>query len=587
MKPAVQELKESRDHLFSRLSAGDDPESFQREYTESIDRYFRVCLQESSTWRSLSRQNTPFAFVGVGGYGRLELCPYSDIDIMILFDKKIPSQAKNIVEEVLYPLWDLGLDIGYGTRTIKDCLILSRNDFEVLTSMMNSRFVCGNSKTYLYLNEELEKKVISKKAIVFGQWLKERDSIRVETFGDATYLLEPNLKEGTGGLRDYHHILWLAGAVFGLKTPRDLEYSGILSHYEYHELTDNVKFIGLVRNQLHLLSGRKNDCLNFEYQEKIANRLGFRDIKGIPAVEQFLGKLHSSMTSIKTLYRSFVVRQLPKKRGPKAAEQTDISKGLYFHNEEINFDSATIILLNPFLLLEVFQQRSIVRRPLSIEARRLVREFLYLVDDAFRASEKATQGFLNIINSKYASDTLDEMFETGFLDRFIPEFAQIRDRVQFDAYHTFPVGRHILETVRFLKNVADQKDILLLDIFSDLKNPEALFLSGLFHDIGKTKGTGHARKGLAITRTILKRFRYEEEASEDILFLVSNHLLLAETATRRDLNDEKVVVQCARTIGDVERLKMLYLLTWADSRATGPGAWNEWIANLVQELFFK
>ncbi len=178
------------------------------------------------------------------------------------------------------------------------------------------------------------------------------------------------------------------------------------------------------------------------------------------------------------------------------------------------------------------------------------------------------------------------MCETGFLDAFIPEFGEIRDRVQFDAYHIFPVGRHVLQTVYYLKNISKEKDMLLMDTFSDLNDRESLILAGLFHDIGKN-GKGHARRGVKITKRILERFGYPLESTEEILFLVENHLLLAETATRRDLNDEKVIIQCARKTGTINRLKALYLLTWADSNATGPRAWNEWIANLVQEIFFK
>jgi len=194
--------------------------------------------------------------------------------------------------------------------------------------------------------------------------------------------------------------------------------------------------------------------------------------------------------------------------------------------------------------------------------------------------------FRQILNSEKAFEALDKMFELGFLEAFIPEFSKIRDRVQFDAYHIFPVGRHSLETLRELKTLDKGRDILLVDIFSDLPDPEPLFLAGLLHDIGKT-GKNHAQRGTEIAETILKRLNYPEMETEQALFLIRHHLILVETATRRDLGDEKVIVQCARTIGDIDKLKMLYVLAWADARATGPRAWNTWTANLIQELFFK
>ena len=587
MTTPFEELKQSKEHLLSVFSNGAGMENFQENYTEITDQYFRRMLQESKTGHRLFRDKMPFAFVSVGGYGRRELCLHSDIDIIILFGSKIPARAKQLSDEIFFPLWDLGLDLGYGIRTIKDCITLSKDDFEVLTSMMDARFICGDSPLFLSLTESLHKKIIAKKMIAFGRWLEDRDKIRMDSFGDASYLLEPNLKEGIGGLRDYHHMLWLARTSFHSRIPRDLEYMGKLSHNEYRELEDNLAFIWLVRNHLHHLSARRNDRLSFEYQEKIAQRLGFQDKKEVLSVEKFLGRLHACMSSIKDIHRSFVTTHVTKKfSNKKGIQAQDISKGIHIDKNEMNFNSATAILSSPFLLMEIFEQSSFWGCPLSMEARRLVCEFLYLVDDTFRESHEATQGFLNIMSGRNTIEALNQMFETKFLDAFIPEFGKIRDRVQFDAYHIFPVGRHSLETVKHLKILPNEKEIILLDIFSDLPDPEPLFLAALFHDVGKVR-KNHAQRGVTVTRNILERFGYEKNRAEDILFLVGHHLLLAETATRRDLNDEKVVVQCARTIRDAERLKMLYLLTWADSKATGPRAWNEWVANLVQELFFK
>jgi [protein-PII] uridylyltransferase len=587
MSSPYKELKESRVRLVYLFSSGRISEAFHESYTEMMDHYFRRSLQESKVGQGLFKQKKPFAFVAVGGYGRKELALRSDIDIMILFGSKIPPEAKNLADEIFFPLWDLGLDLGYGIRSIKDCLALSKDDFQVLTSVMDARFICGDSPLFLSLMETFNRKVLSKKGGAFGRWLKDQDTIRMIKYGDASYLLEPNLKEGIGGLRDYHHILWLSRTLFQLRIPRDLEYSGKLSHNEYRELDRNLQFIWLVRNHLHQLSNRKNDRLGFDHQEKIARTLGFQNEKGFLAVEQFMGKVHASMASVKSIHRSFLSTHLPEKYTPKREHQLQsLPAGLHVHQNELNFDSATAIISNPTLLVEIFLKSALFRSPLSMESRRLVREFLFLIDDIFRKSSAAVGAFLSIMRLPDAADILDQMSETGFLETFIPELGQIKDRVQFDAYHIYPVGRHVLQTVRYLKSIAEEKEIILLDVFSDLPDQERLFLAGLFHDIGKI-GKGHALRGTAITRNILKRFDYDGSAAEDVLFLVKNHLLLVETATRRDLNDEKAVVQCARTIGRIDRLKMLYLLTWADSRATGPRAWNDWIANLVQELFFK
>lgn len=587
MNPALVELKESRERLVAQFSAGLVSEDFEKSYSSIMDQYFRRGFQESVLGDKLFQGNRPFALVAVGGYGRRELCLQSDIDVMILFSSKIPSEAKDLSNEFFLPLWDLGLDLGYGIRNYKDCLALARSEFEVLTSMMDARFICGDSPLFLSLMEKLNKKVIPGKKTAFGRWLEAQDRIRMDAFGDATYLLEPNLKEGMGGLRDYHHILWLSRALFHSEILRDLERSGKLSQNEYQELNKNLRFIWLVRNHLHDLSGRKNDCLGFEYQQDIAKRLGFQDRKNLIAVEQFLGKLHASMESIKSLHRAFTKSNLPQGRGDrKAAPKKETKEGFHLFYDEVDFDSDMSIEASPHLLFRIFEQSALSDHDLSIKAMRLVREFLYLVDDTFRRLDESTQSFLRILNADYAAGALDQMFETCFLDAFIPEFGHVKDRVQFDTYHLYPVGRHLLETFRYLNQLAHQKDMLLLDTFSDLADPEALFLAGLLHDIGK-QGKDHAVRGVGIAKNILKRFKYDSHKTEEILLLIRHHLFLVETATRRDLNDEKVVVQCARTIGTVERLKMLYLLTCADAKATGPRAWNDWVANLVQELFFK
>ncbi|MBT3256737.1 MAG: [protein-PII] uridylyltransferase [Deltaproteobacteria bacterium] len=587
MISAFEELKKSRRQLLSMLPTCRTIGNFQTHHTANMDQYFRASLQESQTGHRLFSKRTPFAFLAVGGYGRGELSLHSDIDVLILFGQKIPGSAKGLTEEIFYPLWDLGLDLGYGTRTIKDCVKLSRDDFEVLTAMMDARFLCGDSLLFLDLMESLQKKVTSKRKIVFRRWLENLYQIRMDIKGDASIVLEPDLKDGIGGLRDYHYILWLAKAFFNLVEPRDLEYTGKLSHNEYKALKDRLDFIWLVRNHLHQLSGRRNDRLTFEYQEKIALRLGYRDCKDLLAVEQFMGDLHASMAAVKALNRTFIKTHLPKGRGPwKSAEALDVFKGFHTYQGEIGFDSATVILSDPLMLMTVFEQGSQTGYPLSMEARRLVSEFLPFVDDNFRRSKQTAGDFLKIINGNHTFDVLIQMQEIGFLSSFVPEFGKIENRVQFDAYHTFPVGRHSLETIRRLKAIHTQKEMLLLDIFLELPDPEPLFLAALFHDIGKV-GPKHAARGAEIAREILERMHYPGEATEDVLFLIKHHLLLVETATRRDLSDEKSVVQCARIVGNLDKLRMLYLLTWADSMATGPGAWNDWIANLVQELFFK
>lgn len=584
----LQELRKSRDRLIAFFRTGADPGKFHEQYTEIVDHYFRRSLEESRAGEELFRARIPFSLIAVGGYGRGDLCLGSDIDLLLLFDSRIPRQAKPLVKEVLFPLWDLRLDLGYAVRSLKESIGLAKSDFEVLTTLLDARFVGGDSPLFLKLVGRMKDKVLSRKRERFAAWLEDTDTLRMGAFGDASHLLEPDLKKGIGGLRDVHHILWLFNARFGLKTLRELETTGRLTAPESQDLEQAASLIRVVRNHLHDLSGRKTDRLTFQFQPEIARRLGYRDLVHFPAVEQFMGDLHAAMAMVKSIRR--VLKNPDRKedkgsRNPTGTRQ-DLPAGVEVCKNEIRFRSATAVLENPLLLMHAFEAGARSGVPLSLETMRLVREFLPLVDDTFRASEAAARGFRSILGSVRASEVLDQMFETRFLDAYIPEFQSIRDRVQFDTYHLFPVGRHSLETVRRIKRAACQKEILLSSIYLDLPDPEVLLLAALLHDIGKST-RDHARRGAVIAGGILERLGLDKDRSEAVRFLIRRHLLLVEIATRRDLGDEKVVVRCARTVGTVERLKMLFLLTWADARATGPRAWNDWVATLVQELFFK
>ncbi|RLB80316.1 MAG: hypothetical protein DRH15_07685, partial [Deltaproteobacteria bacterium] len=312
--------------------------------------------------------------------------------------------------------------------------------------------------------------------------------------------------------------------------------------------------------------------------------LGYKNRNGLLGVEHFLGDIHAAMAFIKSLHRSLLKAHLP--RSKSKGKQQEIKRGIKLTNGELYFTSPRHILSNPQLLMDIFVASSSHGAPLSLEAKRLVREFLFLVDEKFKGSKESARAFFTILAHPSASDTFDIMLETDFLGAFIPEFNSIKDRVQFDIYHIYPVGRHSLQTLRELKALPKEGDVILTTIFSELSQPEHLLLASLFHDIGK-KGKNHAIRGAEITKKILERLGYDKAGMEEVLFIGRHQVWVAETAMRRDIDDEKVVVQCARTIGTIERLKMLYLLTWADGRATGPRAWNTWIGNLVQELFFK
>src|SRR4030042_4051079 len=331
MEYPAEQFKTSRKQLIELVTAGLNTKSFPDENTALVDQYFQDSLQESPIRRTLQQQGIPFAYVAMGGYGRRELCLHSDIDILLLFGKKVPGQAKTMMQEIFFPLWDLGLDLGYGTRTIGECLSIARKNFEVLTSLLDARFISGEYRLYLDLIEKLYKKVLSKSARALRLWLDELDKKRLDTFGDSSYLLEPDLKDGIGGLRDYHHMLWLGKMFRGFRETHEHVFQAVLSYQEYQDLRKHVSFLLNIRNHLHLLSHRRNDRLTFEYQTEIAQRLGMRDLKKSLAVDQFNSLVHATMSALKSLSRSFATSfPLPIKTSPQTKQIHHILPGLTF-----------------------------------------------------------------------------------------------------------------------------------------------------------------------------------------------------------------------------------------------------------------
>jgi [protein-PII] uridylyltransferase len=588
-------LQQKTEGLIARFLQGKEPD-FLKQHARILDDYFRQAFETSMVGPLMDISKNPYTIIALGGYGREEQCIHSDVDLLFLFKKKVPGQAENLIQEIVYPLWDIGLDVGYATRSLKECLALASTDFEVFTPILDARFICGWSHLYSELMAQLRQKLIRKKSRTVINWLVEKNKVRHAQFGDSAYLLEPNLKEGQGGLRDYHTMLWISQIEFNIKQPRDLEYLGLLSHEEYQALSRSLRFIWYVRNHIHYLCGRKCDQLNFENQLKLADVLKYKKIKHHQPVERFLGELHGRMEYLKQQHLMFLheLGYEKKRRRRRKSNKTSRAAGLeVIRWGMLNFTSPERIMESPVLLMKIFEESARLKIPLSAEAKRLVKEFSYLVDNKFRSSEPIVKSFERILVAPAPTfNVLNEMLYTDFLARFIPEFRNIVNRIQYDEYHLYPVDKHLLKAVQTVKKFGTAKDSSLEplcdQIYAELKNKKLLLWAALLHDIGKGESEeDHAKKGSEIIKKILTRIGMKSEDLETVVFLVQEHLLLVKTATRRDINDEETAIICARRIKDVSRLKMLYLLTVADSIATGPMAWNDWKAALLRDFFLK
>ena len=587
-------LKEGRAALIDDLLAGKAPR-FLDDNAHLIDDYFRQSYEKSVVGPKMDIAKNPYAVIALGGYGRAEQCVYSDVDLLFLFEKKVPRAAEDLVREIIYPLWDMGLDVGHATRSIKECITMARKDFEVLTSILDARFICGMSPLFMKLMDQIRSKFINLKPDKIISWLVETNRERHRRFGDSSYLLEPNFKEGQGGLRDYHTMLWIAKIKSGIKTRRDLEYYGYFSHDDYERLSEALAFIWNVRNRFHLIMNRKADQIHLEQQRNLAEVMGVPPVNGHLPVEHLLGQLHGHMEYVKQQHEMFLFEMEQQKRLKRKNKglKTTAVKGLKFNRGMLNFVSPEKILNNPRLLIDIFVESAAQKAPLNSEAKRLVQDFGHLVDDRFRSDPEVVKQFERIlIRSNQAFDVLNQMLHTGFLVRFIPDFKAVVNRIQFDQYHLYPVARHLLYTIKILKgfdtDAPAPNEPLAINLFKELKKKKLLLWAALLHDIGKgNPASGHSSRGaLQAEKIILEKGATPADA-KTVAFLVEHHLLLIQTATRRDINDEETALTMARTVQKVELLKMLYLLSVADSMATGPKAWNEWTSSLLKNLFFK
>jgi [protein-PII] uridylyltransferase len=582
--------------LTARLMQGKEPD-FLKQHARILDDYFRQAFESSMVGPRMDISKNPYAIIALGGYGREEQCIHSDVDLLFLFKKRVPPEAEGLIQEMVYPLWDIGLDVGYATRSLNECLSLASRDFEILTPILDARFICGWSLLYSDLMDKVRKKITGKRSRTIINWLVEKNNARHAQFGDSAYLLEPNLKEGQGGLRDYHTMLWIGQIEMGINQPRDLEYFGLLSHEEFQTLGDSLSFIWNVRNRIHQLCGRKCDRLNFENQIKLADAMNYKQINGQQPVERFLGDLHGRMESLKQQHLMFLhelgLEKKRRRKKRKSQKQTRVDGLEVIKWGMLNFEAPEKIIESPDLLMKIFEESARLKIPLSAEAKRLVKDFLSQVNAKFRKSEPIVKAFERILGASAPEfNVLNEMLNTGFLVRFIPEFRSILNRIQYDEYHLYPVDKHLLRTVKTIKNFGTAKDSSLEplcgQIYGELKNKMPLLWAGLLHDIGKGHAEeGHAESGAEMIKKLLTTKGLDSNVVDSVAFLVREHLLLIKTATRRDIYDEETSIFAARRIKDVERLKMLYLLTVADSISTGPMAWNQWTAALLRDFFLK
>jgi [protein-PII] uridylyltransferase len=586
-----------RSRLFERHRAGAGGLEVAAAWSTVMDHLIRHLFSTVSAACSgrFPQANPRFALIAQGGYGRGELNPHSDIDLLFLYSWRVSPFVEAATEHLLHTLWDAGLQIGHAIRSVSDCARLAESDMRVRTSLLDARFLCGNFALYQEFENSVAARLVTKGIRRFIREKLAENRARHEQYGGSVYLLEPDVKEGEGGLRDIQTARWIAQATLRVKDLDGLALNGTVSPVDIAHLKESQDFLLRVRNELHFSSGKHQDQLTFELQENVSAALGFQGEGSLRGVEVFMRTYYMHAAQINRL-SSLIIHRLTECDRPRFGADyvfgRTLRQGVRLSRGHLTVTQPELIRRQPENLIRIFEDAQKHRCRLTHETRELLRENLGLIDEEFRRSAAANVPFFNILKWKDSVyETLAEMHRSGVLGAFIPEFGRLLCMVLHDAYHIYTVDQHSLHLIKEIERLksgeyADNLP-LLTQLAREAENIELLYLGMMFHDIGKGFGGGHSEIGARMVRPIARRMRLNADDGALVEFLVRHHLLMTHTAFRRDLEDEKTIFDFAKIMGSVENLKMLYLLTFADVKAVGPDVWNPWKASLLGELYVK
>ncbi|CAK8711489.1 MAG: UTP--GlnB (protein PII) uridylyltransferase, GlnD [Candidatus Electronema aureum] len=551
-------------------------------HTQLVDAFLCEQFQAAPAVR---QAGGAIVLIALGGYGRSELYPFSDIDLLLLHDRAAEKKMREAAESVLYPLWDAGFAVGHSVRTVKDAVRFAGEDYLFQVALLDARLLTGSEALFQDLLNLYRKKVIEGSRDKFVRTMHNLRAERRQKYGTHSYLLEPQIKEGKGGLRDIQAMLWTAKAVFGLDGLTALEDSGMLTAEERSGFATAWDMLISIRVQLHRLSRRQNDRLFFEYQEELAAVFGCQDQDGMRAVEHFMRQVYSCLQTVAVTTDLFFEQVQENLRlGGKDSREQELEQGIVVRAGSLRLTAADALLAQqPHLLLRLFFHAGRSGLPVHHRTRQMITRSLHLADEAFRSSKRTAKTFTVLLLAENPLPALETMLETGLLTAYLPEFAKVESLAQHDLYHICTVDRHQLQTVAELAKLRRTE----AELSAAVAEPQLLCLAGLLHDIGKGRGADHSVLGAELVSSIGLRLGLDSNERERLAFLVRWHLFLPENALRRDLSDHAFIREAARLIGDQDMLTMLYLLSIADSKATGPSAWSDWKATLLAKLFLK
>ncbi|MCE0505196.1 [protein-PII] uridylyltransferase [Roseivivax sp. GX 12232] len=536
------------------------------------------------------------AVLGVGGYGRGEMAPFSDVDLLFLTPYKITAWAESVIESMLYILWDLKLKVGHASRTVKDCLRLGSEDFTIRTAMLESRHLTGHAA----LSEELETRLradlfLGTESEFVAAKLEERDARHMKQ-GGQRYVVEPNVKEGKGGLRDLQSLYWILKYVHHTEDAAALLNQGVFRPEEYRTFVEAEAFLWAVRCHLHLVAGRAMEQLTFDMQVEVAERLGFTDRGGRRGVEIFMQTYFRHAVAVGDMTR-IVLTSLEadqKKEAPLLARifnrPPKVRSGYEVTNGRLAIADEDAFLSDKMNILRLYSEALRTGLLIHPDAMRLIQANLHLIDDEMRNAREAQGIFLDLMLKHGNPDrALRRMNELGVLSAFIPEFEPIVAMMQFNMYHSYTVDEHTIQCIWHLSEIEEGKLVEELPVAStilkDGVNRRVLYVALLLHDIGKGRDEDHSVLGAKIARVVAPRLGLNKSECATVEWLVRHHLLMSDMAQKRDIADPRTVRDFAKAVKTKERLDLLCVLTVCDIRGVGPNTWNNWKAALLRALY--
>jgi [protein-PII] uridylyltransferase len=535
--------------------------------------------------------------MAVGGYGRGEMAPHSDVDIAFLTPLKQTAWCEQVIEAMLYFLWDLGLKVGHSSRSLDEMVKMSRSDLTIRTAMLEGRYVWGDQNLFETARQRFWKDVVAGTERQFVvEKLAEREE-RHKRMGDSRYVVEPNVKEGKGSLRDLHTLYWIGKYIYKVRDPSELVDVGLLTRKEYIAFRRAENFFWAVRCHLHTITRRAEDRLTFDLQREVAARMNYADRPGKSAVERFMhffflqAKVVGNLTGVflAQLDEQFT-RKTPRGllAGFRARRRT--IKGYNVFGGRIKAPSEDWFEQDPVRMLEVFTLADKEGLEIHPDTSRLIARDAVLIKGDVRRDRRANELFMELLTSRNNPEvTLRALNEAGVFGRFVTEFGRVNAQMQFDMYHHYTVDEHTIRAIGLLARI-EQGELkedhpLAHDIVHKVRSRRALYVSVLLHDIAKGRGGDHSELGAEIALKLCPRFGLDEEETELVSWLVRYHLLLSATAFKRDLSDAKTIADFVHVVQSLDRLRQLTLLTIVDIRAVGPGTWNSWKRQLIGELY--